>query len=147
PGSGRAQVASMTKVAAGLGIKTETLEVKTHEDYASVVAAAKEHGAGAVLLPSSPLVFVNAKELAELALRHRLPSITLFSQFARAGGLLSYGPNVLASDKQAAAMAGKVLAGTPVGNLPLERPSTFELIVNQRTAATLGLKIPAVVAG
>jgi putative ABC transport system substrate-binding protein len=147
PGSGRAQVASMTKVAAGLGIKTETLQVKTREDYAGVVATAKEHGAGAMLLPSSPLVFVNAKELAELSLRHRLPAITLFSEFARDGGLLSYGPNVLASTKQAAAMAGKVLAGTAVSNLPLERPSTFELIVNQRTAAELGLKIPAIVAG
>ena len=147
PGSGRAQVASMTKVAAGLGIKTEALEVKTRADYASVFAAAKDHGAGAVLLPSSPLVYVNAKELAELSLRHRLPSITLFPDFARDGGLLAYGPNVLAVTKQAAGIAGKVLAGTVPANLPLERPSTFELIVNQRTAADLGLTIPAVVTG
>lgn len=147
PGSGRAQVASMTKVAAGLGIKTESLEVKTRADYAGVFAAAKDHGAGAVLLPSSPLVYVNAKELAELSLRHRLPSITLFPDFARNGGLLAYGPIVLAATKQAAAMAGKVLAGTAPANLPLERPSTFELIVNQRTATDLGLKIPAIVTG
>ena len=90
---------------------------------------------------------MNGKELAELSLRHRLPSITLFSEFARNGGLLSYGPIVLAATKQAASMAGKVLAGTAPANLPLERPSTFELIVNQRTATDLGLKIPALVTG
>jgi putative ABC transport system substrate-binding protein len=147
PGSGRAQVASMTKVAAGLGINTESLEVKTRADYAAVFAAAKDRGAGAVLLPSSPQVFTNAGELAELSLRYRLPSITLFSEFARNGGLLAYGPNLSAAATQAVSMVGKVLAGTAPANLPLERPATFELIVNQRTATALGLTIPAVVGG
>lgn len=147
PGSGRAQVASMNKVAAGFGIHIDPLEVKARADYAGVFAAAKERGASAVILPSSPLVRNNAKELAELSQRHRLPGITLFSEFARGGGLLSYGPNIVAASKQTGLIVAKVLAGMAPGDLPLERPSTFELIVNQRTASAFGLTIPAIVTG
>jgi putative ABC transport system substrate-binding protein len=147
PGSGRAQVASMNKVAAGLGIHIDLLEAKTRDDYAGTFATARERDAHAVILPSSPLVRINGEVLAELSLRHRLPSITLFSEFARAGGLLSYGPNIERAAKQSGFIVGKVLAGTAPADLPLERPSTFELIVNQRTASAFGLTIPAVVTG
>ncbi len=146
PGSGRAQVDSMSKVAAGLGIRVTMLEVNTRSDYASVFAAAQTLGVGAVLMPSSPLVLNNAEELAELARRHRLPGITLFSRFARAGGFMSYGPSIVVAAKQAGAIVGKILSGAAPATLPIERPSTFELIVNQRTAAALGLTIPALIA-
>ena len=146
PGSGRAQVASMSKVAAGLGINVTMLEVKTRADYASVFAAAQNLGVGAVLMPSSPLVLNNSEELAELARRYRLPGITLFSRFARGGGFMSYGPSIGVAAKQAGVIVGKILAGAAPAALPVERPSTFELIVNQRTASTLGLTIPALIA-
>ena len=146
PGSGRAQVASMSKVAAGFGINVAMLEVKTRADYASVFAAAQNLGVGAVLMPSSPLVLNNSEELAELARRYRLPGITLFSRFARGGGFMSYGPSIGVAAKQAGVIVGKILAGAAPAALPVERPSTFELIVNQRTASTLGLTIPALIA-
>ena len=147
PGSGRAQVASMNKVAAALGIRIDLLEAKTRDDYAGAFAAAKERGANAVILPSSPLVRINGKMLAGLSQDHRMPSITLFSEFTRAGGLLSYGPNIVRAARQSGFIVGKVLAGAAPADLPLERPSTFELIVNQRAASALGLTIPAVVTG
>ena len=146
PGSGRAQVNSMSKVAAGLGISVSMLDVKTRADYASVFAAAQNLGVGAVLMPSSPLVLNNSEELAELARRHKLPGITLFSRFARSGGFMSYGPSIVVAAKQAGVIVGKILSGTTPTTLPIERPSTFELIVNQRTATTLGLTIPALIA-
>ena len=146
PGSGRAQVGAMSKAAAGLGINVAMLEVKTRADYASVFAAAQNLGVGAIIMPSSPLVLNNAKELAELSQRHRLPGITLFSQFAHAGGLMSYGPSIRVAAKQAGSIVGRILAGTVLATLPVERPSTFELIVNQRMAATLGVTIPALIA-
>ena len=92
---------------------------------------------------SSPLMFVNVKDLADLSLRHRLPAITLFAEFARAGGLLSYGPSLLGAARQVGFMAGKVLAGSTPATMPIERPSKFELILNRRTAEALDVTIPA----
>ena len=147
PGSGRAQVASITEAASRFRIKAETLDVNTRADYGGAFAAARNHGAQAILLPSSPLVISNVKELADLSLRHRLPSITLFSEFVSNGGLLAYGPSLVAVARQSAVMVAKVLAGTAPANLALERPSTFELHVNQLTATEIGVNIPAVVTG
>ena len=75
---------------------------------------------------SSPLVFTNARDLAALGLRYRLPAVTMFAEFARGGGLLSYGPSLLAAARQAGVMAGRVLAGISPAALPIERPSALQ---------------------
>jgi ABC-type uncharacterized transport system substrate-binding protein len=69
---------------------------------------ANQRGVGAMVIPSSPLIAPNVQVLAELALRHRLPAITLFPDFARAGGLLAYGPNLLSLYRLVGVLAGKV---------------------------------------
>ena len=83
----------------------------------------------------------NAEALAELALKNRLASVGLPS-YAQAGGLIGYGPNLLGSAKRAAYFADKILKGTKPGDIPVERPTRIELIVNMKTAKTLGIKIP-----
>ncbi len=143
PGTGRRQVDFLNRIAAGLNIQADLLEAKARADFAGAFTVARERGAGAVILLSSPLAFSYSEELAGLAQRHRLPAISMFSEFARAGGLLSYGPNVNAAIRQAGFMAGKVLAGSTPADMPLERPATFELIVNRRGAEALGLAVPA----
>src|SRR5260370_8646340 len=75
--------------------------------YPGVFAVARDRGAGAAILLSSPFMFNNVKEAAELSLRHRLPAITLFSEFPRTGRLLSYGPSLLGATKQAGALPPK----------------------------------------
>ena len=80
--------------------------------------------------------------LADLALRHRLPTITMFPNFARTGGLLAYGPDLPDLLRQIGAMAGKVLRGQDIAQLPIERPTKFELVVNMKTTKALGLTIP-----
>jgi len=85
----------------------------------------------------------SAKQLAELSLRHRLPAITMFSEFPRTGGLISYGPNLQAANVQVGVLVGKVLKGASPANLPIERPSSFELIVNTKAAEALGISVPA----
>jgi putative ABC transport system substrate-binding protein len=87
-------------------------------------------------------VSINSKQLAELALEHRLPAISMFSSFVRAGGLISYGPNVDDIYREMGAMAAKILRGTKPADLPAERPTRFELFINLKTAKTLGLTIP-----
>ena len=85
---------------------------------------------------------IYAKQCADLALAHRPPAISLFSAFTRAGGLMSYGPDVSDLYRKVGVMAGKVLKGTKPADLPTERPSRFEMLVNLKTAKALSLDIP-----
>jgi putative ABC transport system substrate-binding protein len=142
PSAGTLQGDTLVRLAGSLGIATEMVPMKTREDLAGAVAAVKERGAGAAILLSSPRIFVNARELAGLMLAHRLPAITMFAEFARAGGLLAYGPDLLGALRQAGTMAGKILAGATPATLPIERPTTFELVVNLATAERLGVTVP-----
>ena len=84
----------------------------------------------------------NPTILADLARVHRLPAINQFPDFSEKGGLLAYGPDVQEMFRQAGAMARKVLLGTPVAQLPIDRPARFKLTVNQTTANMLGLNLP-----
>ncbi len=142
PTTGPVQVDALNRTAAALNMQTDLLEVRVRGDYTGAFAVAKDRGAGAVIMLSSPLVPASAKELADLSLHYRLPAITMFSEFARTGGLFSYGPNLLVATKQLGVLAGKVLAGTAPANLPIERPTNFELMVNLHAAEALGLTMP-----
>jgi putative ABC transport system substrate-binding protein len=85
------------------------------------------------------------RQVADAALRHRMPTITLFPEYADAGGLMAYGTNLTDLFRQSGEIVGKVLVGTRPADLPVERPSRFELVVNLKTAAALGLAIPQVI--
>jgi putative tryptophan/tyrosine transport system substrate-binding protein len=98
-------------------------------------------GADSLVMLSSPLIAANVRKEAELAILHNLPVITLFSDFPRAGGLIAYGPNLLGAFRDAGGMVAKVLQGRKPADLPIQRPSKFELVINLKTAKTLGLKI------
>jgi putative ABC transport system substrate-binding protein len=142
PATGPVQPNALKGTAATLGIQLDVLEVRVRGDFTGAFAVAKDRGAGAVIMTSSPLVPASVRDLAELSLRYKLPAITMFSEFPRTGGLFSYGPNLLGSVRQMGTMAAKVLLGTAPANLPIERPSKFELIVNLHAAEALGLTIP-----
>jgi putative ABC transport system substrate-binding protein len=103
--------------------------------------SAKRGGADSLVMLSSPLIASNVRKEAELAILHNLPVITLFSDFPRAGGLIAYGPNLLGAFRDAGGMVAKVLQGRKPADLPIQRPSKFELVINLKTAKTLGLKI------
>ena len=91
---------------------------------------------------SSPLFGTNPGRLAELTTKYRLPTVTLFPEFARAGGLIAYGVNLPGAFHQTGVMAGKVLSGAKPAELPIERPTNFELVVNANTAKSLGIELP-----
>ena len=111
-------------------------------DFDAAFLKANQRGVDAIAMLSSPLIAPNVQVLAELALRHRLPAITLFPDFARAGGLLAYGPNLLSLYRLVGVLAGKVARGADPGELPIERPTKFETVVNMRTPHALGISIP-----
>ena len=142
PTTSTVQTRAVATVAQLVGVRAEVLPFKSPSEFEAVFDAASARRPDGLLLLSSPVVSVYSKQLAELALRHRLPAISLFSSFARAGGLISYGPNLDEIYREAGVMAAKVLKGTKPADLPAERPTRFELIVNLKTAKTLGLSIP-----
>jgi putative ABC transport system substrate-binding protein len=98
--------------------------------------------AGALLVLGSPMVFVGMARIAEAAVRHRIPSIGLFVPFfAQAGGLLAYGPTFLDPFRRAAGYVDRILKGARPGDLPVQRPTKFEFVVNPKTARAIGVAI------
>jgi putative ABC transport system substrate-binding protein len=142
PITGRIQIESVKQAATSLNILLDVLEVSRPSQFAAAFSTARERGAGAILILSAPLISANISVLAELAVLHRLPAITLFPDFARTGGLLAYGPNLLGLYRGVGVLCGRVLQGAKAADLPIERPTKFELVLNLRTASALGLSIP-----
>jgi putative ABC transport system substrate-binding protein len=132
-------VEAVKKAGGILNIRLDIVEAQRPSDFDAAFLTANQDGAGAMVMLSSPLIAPNVQTLAELALRHRLPAITLFPDFARAGGLLAYGPNLLSLFRLVGVLTGKVLRGASPAELPIERPTKFELVLNTRTANALGI--------
>jgi putative ABC transport system substrate-binding protein len=119
----------------------EIIEVRTSSDLDGAFNSAKQGGADSLVMLSSPLIAANVRKEAELAILHNLPVITLFADFPRAGGLIAYGPNLLGGFRDAGGMIAKVLQGRKPADLPIQRPTKFELVINLKTAKALGLNI------
>jgi putative ABC transport system substrate-binding protein len=144
PDSPSPQLKSVESAAKLLEVKLDLIEIHSVADVDGALLTASRKAPDAVLLLSAPAIGIgnNPRVIAGLTLKHRLPAITLFPDFARAGGLLAYGVDIPESYRQAAAMIVKVLNGTKPANLPIERPAKFQLVVNLKTAKTLGITVP-----
>lgn len=144
PESPSPQLKGVQSAAQLLNVRIDQLEIHTVADVDSALLTASRLAPDAVLLLSAPAIGIgdNPKFIAQLTLKHRLPAITLFPDFARAGGLLAYGVDIPQSYRQVAAMIVKVLNGVKPADLPIERPVKFQLVVNRKTAKTLGIELP-----
>ena len=128
--------------ASTLAVELVRLVVSAPAHFPGAFAEAARQRAGALVMPADPLVLNNVRIVADLALEHRLPATYSLRQFPDAGGLLSYGPNVIDSYRRSAAFVDKILkAGNPA-ELPMEQPTTFDFVLNLKTAQALGLTIP-----
>jgi ABC-type uncharacterized transport system substrate-binding protein len=125
-----------------MGIKLQRVEVRAPEDFVGALEAATSQRAGALFVPGDPLVTNRPKMVADLALKYRLPTITDFRELPQAGGLLSFGPDLVDSYRRAATHVDKILKGANPAELPMEQPTKFDLVVNLKTAKALGLTIP-----
>jgi len=128
--------------ARALAIEPQLVEVRGSRDFDTALEAAGRGRAGAVLLLSSPLVFTGRVKISALALKRRLPAVSMFVEFAEAGGVMAYGPSLREAFWRGGAYAGRILQGAKPGELPVQRPTKFELVINLKTAKTLGLTIP-----
>lgn len=126
-----------------LGIELVVLKAQSPGDFAEMFRSAAAQKAEAMLVLSPPAFNSARKQLVEATMTHRLPAIMPFSGFAEDGGLMAYGPHLTTMFRQAGDVMVKVLRGARPGEIPIERPTRFELVVNSRTAKALGLPIPA----
>jgi putative ABC transport system substrate-binding protein len=136
-----AQRKAVVATAQHLKITTEVIGVKAPDEFDAAFEAASARRPDGLLMLSAPLLSIYSKRLAELTLKHRLPAISMFSSFARAGGMMSYGPNLDDLYRKVGVMAGKILKGTTPADLPAERPARFEMVVNLKAAKALDLNI------
>src|SRR6266851_3898606 len=133
-----------TEAAAGqLGLELRSAEVRSLDDFDIAFASARRIRAGAIVILSAPVMTLHAGRIAELALESRLPSISNASELPKAGGLMSYGPNINDLCRRAAIYVDKILKGTNPADLPVEQPTKFELVINLRTVKALGLTLPS----
>jgi len=125
-----------------LGVKILPVEVRTAEEIERGFASLRRERADAVIVPADGFFTGQWRQFAELAARHRLPSINPMREFVDAGGLMSYGQNITDSYRRAAAFVDKILKGANPGELPIEQPSKIHLAINRNTAKALGITIP-----
>jgi putative tryptophan/tyrosine transport system substrate-binding protein len=134
--------------AQALGISLQSLAVRGAEDFDGAFAAMVRDGAAALVIGASAVLFAERTRLADLATKHRLPTTSNERSYAEAGCLMAYGNNFSDSFRRAADYVDKILKGAKPGELPIERPAKFELVVNLKTAKALGLTLPlALLAG
>jgi putative ABC transport system substrate-binding protein len=133
-----------TEVAAqSLGVQLQAAEIRERDELEPAFVAIKRERAEALVMLRNPLVNDLIKRIANLAAGSRLPAIYDEQRFPELGGLMSYGTDLADVDRRAAIYIDKILKGAKPADLPIERPTKFELVINLKTAKALGLKIPA----
>ncbi len=128
-----------------LAMELQRVELRATTEVETALDTAARGRAGAVLLLSSPLVFGNRERISTGALTRRLPAVSMFVEFAEAGGLMAYGPSLREAFRRAGGYVSRILQGAKPGELPVERPEKFDLVVNAKTARALGLTMPRIV--
>jgi putative ABC transport system substrate-binding protein len=125
-----------------LGLMVQWFDARTPEEIDAGVAEAAKARADVLIVFPDP-VFVTARaQIVSLAAKHRLPAMYVFREYTVAGGLMSFGPNIPETLRRAATYVDKILKGTKPGDLPVEQPTKFDLVVNLKTARALGLTVP-----
>jgi putative ABC transport system substrate-binding protein len=140
---GPGQVAVAETAARSLGLASRVEGIREVGDYEPAFAALKREGAQAVLVLSSSAFFAERSRIADLALKHRLPLASPFREVTEAGGLLAYGPSIVGLwGERVPVYVDRLLKGAKAGDLPIEQPNTFELVLNLKTGRALGLTVP-----
>jgi len=140
--TGNAEVLVSGKSARGLGVTLRLMETAKAEDYVKAFAALTKDRPDALMAVPNTRMSAYRKIIAEFAEKNRLPTMFDFAEYVEAGGLMSYGPNIPDLFRRAATYVDKILKGAKPGDLPIEQPTTFELVINMKTAKTLGITIP-----
>jgi putative ABC transport system substrate-binding protein len=129
-------------LARALGVQLSKLEARNGTELDRAFATAARERVDAVFVLASPMAVQQRGRLVSLATKHRLSTMYAMRIFVEAGGLLAYGPDLLDLYRRASGYVDKIFKGAKPGDLPIEQPTKFELVINLKTAKALGLTIP-----
>jgi putative tryptophan/tyrosine transport system substrate-binding protein len=135
-------IGDMQEAARAKGLQLHILKAGTESEIDAAFATLVQLHAGALVLGGDPFFANRREQLVALASRHAIPAMYFWREFAETGGLISYGSRLAATFRQADIYVGKILKGAKPADLPVQQPTTFELVVNLKTAKALGLTVP-----
>jgi len=141
--SSAVEVKEIDTAARAISIETYVADARLPEQYPVAFETIARGGWQALVVTADPVLSSNRERVLALAARHRLPTIYEWREIVEAGGFMSYGPSLADVNGRVAGYVDRILKGADPGSLPVERPSRFELAVNLKTAASLGVKFPA----
>jgi putative ABC transport system substrate-binding protein len=133
----------LREAAAVIGVSLSIIAADKLEAYAPAFAAIERSGSGAVVVMANPIFARDTEQIASLALTKRQPTICEWREMAERGCMLSYGPSRSGLYTRLGEYVGRILGGAQPADLPIEQPTAFELIVNQRIASQLGVQVPS----
>ena len=137
-----ADIRSAQAAAARLGLEVIVVNVGTGKEIQRAFTTAVQQGAGAVYVGADLVLSSSREQIAALALRHKLPTMSMWREAVRAGQLISYGANEVDVYRQAGLYVGRILKGEKPADLPVVQPTKFDLLINLKTARALGLEVP-----
>jgi putative ABC transport system substrate-binding protein len=125
-----------------LQLQLQSVGIRSPEELAGAFFAMVRQDAGAVLVFPSPMLYGERRHIADLALRYRLPSMSVDREFVQVGGFMAYGASITDLIRRSAIYVDKILRGAKPGDLPVEQPTKFDLAINLKTAKALGITMP-----
>jgi putative ABC transport system substrate-binding protein len=135
-------IRDMQEAARTKGVQLPILKASTEGEIDAAFTTLVQLPAGALVVSADPLFSSRREQLVALASRHAVPTISPWRELAAAGGLISYGASIAGLVRQAGIYAGRILKGEMPADLPVQQPTTFELVINLQTAKALGLTVP-----
>jgi len=125
-----------------LGVKILRADARTPQEIDDAFSWIRQQNAGALMMWTEPFFLQQKNQIAELAMKHRLPAMAGDRIYSEAGALMSYGPNIADQYRRAATYVDRILKGAKPAELPVEQPTKFDLVINRKAARALGLTIP-----
>jgi putative ABC transport system substrate-binding protein len=135
-------VSALQEAARAKGVQLHIVEAGSEGDFEAAFASLSPLHVGAIVVGADPFFNARRSQIVGLAARHSMPAIYEWREFVDAGGLISYGPSLPGVYRQMGAYVGRILGGEKPADLPVVQPTLFELVVNLKTAKTLGLAVP-----
>jgi putative tryptophan/tyrosine transport system substrate-binding protein len=135
------QLQVLKRAANAVGLEVTTWDASSADELGRILSATPSAPVDALLVLTDPMLFTQRERIVEFAAENRLPGFYFWREFVEAGGLMSYGPNLAAMHRRMAIYVAKILKGEKPADLPVEQPIKFELVINTKTAKTLGLMI------
>jgi putative tryptophan/tyrosine transport system substrate-binding protein len=142
PDAAGAALKNLLAAAQTMRVNILMLEVRTLAEIENAFTRMARESIRAVIVLTGPLFFVQKRQVVEFAIENRIPSVFMYGDFPDAGGLMGYGPDLADAYRREATYVDKILKGARPGDLPIEQPTKFELVINLKTAKALGLTIP-----